>query len=146
MRTTCRAPLRSLFRPVVGLGLLALVAVGCQGKGDVSGKVTYKGKPLVFGTVQFEGRDGMLRQGNIETDGSYTVSGVATGEAKVAVSSRNPKSSDFIPIQREGGPKLPPRPDYPGWFPIPDKYETPYKSGLTYTIKRGENKINIELE
>jgi len=139
-------PASSFNMPVVGLGFLALVAVGCQGKGDVSGKVTYKGKPLAFGTVQFEGSDGGLRQGNIETDGSYFVSGVATGEAKVAVSSRNPKSSDFIPIQREGQKKPPPPPDRPGWFPIPEKYEAPYKSGLTYVIKGGANTIDVELK
>ena len=127
-------------------GLLALVAVGCQGKGDVAGKVTYQGKSVVFGTVQFEGSDGVVRQGNIEKDGSYAVTGVANGEAKVAVSSLNPKSADFTPIQREGGAKPPPRPEISGWFPIPEKYDTPYKSGLTYTIKRGENKIDIDLK
>jgi hypothetical protein len=132
------------FAPAVGL--LALAAVGCGGRGDVSGKVTYDGKTVVFGTVQFEGSDGMLRQGNIEPDGSYTVSGVATGEAKVAVSSRNPKSPDFTPIQREGGPPPPPRPEILGWFAIPEKYETTFTSGLTYTIKRGENKIDIDLK
>jgi hypothetical protein len=136
---------RSLFHPVVGLGLLALAA-GCQGKGDVSGTVTYEGRPLVFGTVLFEGSDGGLRQSNIGTDGSYTVRGVATGEAKVAVSSLNPNSSDFIAIQREGGKKPPPRPEVRGWFPIPKKYDAPYTSGLTYPIKRGENKIDIELK
>jgi hypothetical protein len=78
--------------------------------------------------------------------GSYAVRGVAPGEAKVAVSSLNPKSSDFVPLQREGGKQLPPRPDVPGWFPIPAKYDTPFRSGLTYTIKRGENKIDIKLE
>ena len=35
-------------RPLV-IGLLALVAAGCQSKGNLSGKVTYKGKPLVYG-------------------------------------------------------------------------------------------------
>jgi hypothetical protein len=146
MRVTRRPSGRSLFRPLVGLGLLALAAVGCQGRGDVTGKVTYKGNPLVFGTVQFEGSDGTLRQSNIEPDGSYSVTGVATGEAKVAVSSINPKSSDFQPLQREGGPKPRPRPEIKGWFPIPDKYDEPSKSGLTYTIKPGANKIDIELK
>ncbi|HEV3260307.1 MAG TPA: hypothetical protein VG013_25860, partial [Gemmataceae bacterium] len=50
-----------LFRPCWAFGLLVIIAVGCQGKGDVSGKVTYKDKPLVFGTVLFEGNDGSLR-------------------------------------------------------------------------------------
>jgi hypothetical protein len=100
----------------------------------------------VFGTVQFEGSDGILRQGNIEPDGTYSVTKVATGEAKAAVSSLNPKSADFIPIQREGAPKPPPRPDFPGRFPIPSKYDAPYTSGgVTYTIKRGVNKIDIDL-
>jgi hypothetical protein len=146
MSSQCSAPVRFFFRPTVALALLPLAALGCAGKGDVSGKVSYNGKPLVFGTVQFEGSDGMLRQANIERDGSYSVRGVATGQAKVAVSSLNPKSSDFVPMQREGAPPPPPRPEVKGWFPIPEKYDTPHKSGLTYPIKRGENKIDIELK
>jgi hypothetical protein len=134
------------LRLTATLALLSLAALGCAGKGDVSGKVTYKGKPLVFGTVQFEGSDGMLRQANIERDGSYSVRGVATGEAKVAVSSLNPKSSDFVPMQREGAKPPPPRPEVQGWFPIPEKYDTPFKSGLTYPIKSGANQIDIELK
>jgi len=145
-RESSASPARSFVSPVVALDFLALAAVGCQGTGDVSGKVTFQGKPLVFGTIVFEGSNGALHQGNIAKDGSYVVSGVATGEAKAAVSSRNPKSSDFIPIQRGGAPKPPPRPDFPGWFPIPSKYDAPYTSGLTYSIQRGENKIDIELQ
>jgi hypothetical protein len=143
-----RAQARSLFRPAVWLGVLALAAAGCQGKGDVSGKVSYKGKPLVWGTVTFEGKDGGLHYCNIASDGSYSVSGVAIGEAKVAVSSINPKSSDFVAIQREGSkkPPPPPRPAVTGWFPIPAKYDTPFKSGLVYAIKGGENQIDIVLE
>jgi hypothetical protein len=139
-------PLRHLWRWTVATALLSLAALGCSGRGDVSGKVTYQGKTVVFGTVQFEGSDGMMRQANIASDGSYAVSGVATGEAKVAVSSQNPKSSDFVPMQREGGKPPPPRPDVPGWFPIPEKYDTTFKSGLSYPIKRGENKIGIDLK
>ena len=140
------APARSFVRPTLALALLPLAALGCAGKGDVSGKVTYKGKPLVWGTVQFEGSDHLVQQGNINGDGTYTVRGVATGEAKAAVSSINPKSSDFQVRQAEGGPPPKPRPEVKGWFPIPEKYDTPFKSGLTYTINRGENKIDIELK
>jgi hypothetical protein len=112
----------------------------------VSGKVTYKGKTLVGWRVQFEGSDKAIRQGNINSDGTYTVRGVATGEAKATVSSINPKSSDFQVRQAEGGPPPKPQPEVRGWFPIPEKYDTPHTSGLTYTIKRGENKIDIELK
>jgi hypothetical protein len=145
MNGTRRAPVRVRFHLAVGLALLALPAVGCAGRGNVSGKVTFEGKPVVFGTVQFEGSDGSLRQSNIGTDGSYTVTGVATGEAKVAVSSINPNSSDFKPIVRGEGKEPPPRPEIKGWFPIPKKYDAPFTSGLKYPIKSGQNKIDIEL-
>lgn len=135
----------SVCRRVVAATLLAL-AVGCAGRGDVSGKVTYQGKALVWGTVQVEGSDGMLKQANITTDGTYSVRGVATGQAKVAVSSINPSSSDFQPRQAEGQPAPPPRPVVKGWFPIPEKYDTPHKSGLAYPIKSGANTIDIELK
>jgi hypothetical protein len=130
---------------VVAAALLTLAAIGCGGRGDVSGKVTYKGKPLVWGTVQFEGSDGVVKHGNIQPDGTYTVEAVATGNVKAAVSSLNPQSSDFQPIQREGQAPRKPRPEVKGWFPIPDKYDTPFKSGLTYEIKRGQNTIDIDL-
>jgi hypothetical protein len=144
MRLSCFVRVRWVGRPAVAAGLLAL-AVGCGGRGDVSGKVTYKDKPLVWGTVQFEGSDGILKQGNINSDGTYSVQGVATGEAKVAVSSINPNSTDFQPRLVEGQ-SPPPRPQVKGWFPIPQKYDTPYNSGLAYPIKSGANTIDIELK
>jgi hypothetical protein len=135
----------SAGRPVVAAALVALV-VGCGGRGDVSGKVTYQGKPLVWGTVQFEGSDGILKQANIKSDGSYSVPSVASGEAKVAVSSINPTSSDFQPRVVEGRPAPPPRPQVKGWFPIPEKFAAPHTSGLKYTIKSGANSIDIDLK
>ncbi len=145
MTDTCRAAGRAARRPLAA-ALLLLAAAGCGGRGDVTGTVTYKGKPLVWGTVQFEGSDNLIRQANIQSDGTYAVQGVAPGEAKVAVSSINPKSSDFQGRQAEGRPPPKPRPEVKGWFPIPEKYDAPYKSGLVYTIKSGPNTINIELQ
>jgi hypothetical protein len=140
------ALVRSFRRWAAVAALLTLVVTGCGGYGDVSGKVTHKGKTLVWGTVQFEGSDKMVKQGNINTDGTYSISGVATGEAKAAVSSINPKSSDFqLRRPQEGGPRANPRTEVKGWFPIPQKYDTTFKSGLSYTIKAGENKIDIDL-
>ena len=133
-------------RPVVTLAaaLLALTAVGCLRRGDVSGKVTYKGKAVVFGTVLMQGQDG-LRQGNIAPDGSYTVKAVAVGVAGVAVNSPNPKKIELYPNKNPKF-KQEPYPDVPGWFPIPAKYEDVGKSGLTYTVKGGNNTHDIELE
>jgi hypothetical protein len=145
MTSACRVLGRAACGPVAAAALLVLAA-GCAGRGDVSGKVTYKGKPLVWGTVQFEGSDNLIKQANIQSDGTFSIQGVAVGEAKAAVSSINPKSSDFQPRQAEGRPPPKPRPEVKGWFPIPEKYDAPYKSGLVYTIKPGPNAIDIVLE
>lgn len=124
--------------------LVALMPIGCQSRGNISGKVTYNGKAVVFGTILFHGRDG-LRQGNIEPDGSYVIRDIAAGEAKVAVTSINPKSIDIHPGKR---PHLKPQPypDAPGWFPIPEKYNSIATSELVYTVKGGENVIEVELK
>ena len=132
------------FRAVLVVTLLTPIA-GCGRTGDVSGQVSFKGKPLVCGTVQFEASDKTFKQGIINRDGSYSIDGVPVGEAKVAVNSPNPKSGDFQPLHREGRPPPPPRPEIPGWFPIPTEYQDLSKPRLTYTIKAGENKIDIEL-
>jgi hypothetical protein len=81
-------------------------AIGCGRQGNVSGKVLYQNKPLVFGRILVEGSDGTARHGNIEKDGTFYVDGVATGEARVAVNSLNPKSIQLLTknpnMKREG--------------------------------------------
>jgi hypothetical protein len=129
---------------VVACALPVLTAAGCQGRGNVHGKVTYNGKPVVFGTVLFHGKDG-LRQGNISPDGSYAVRDVAAGEARAAVNSPNPRGIELYP-NKNPKYKQEPYPDVPGWFAIPNKYEDVSTSGLSYTIKGGSNQIDIELK
>lgn len=135
---------RAVGRSVV-IGLM-MFGLGCAGRGDVSGTVRLDGKPLVFGTVQFEASDGKLHNGIIEEDGSYFIPGVARGETKVAVSSQNPTSAAFQPLHRVGIENKTTRPKpIQGWFPIPSKYEMFSKSGLTIDVKSGENKTDIDL-
>jgi hypothetical protein len=71
--------------------LLALTAAGCgRPVGDVSGTVTYKGTPVVMGSVVFVGSDGVPHTGQIEPDGTYAVSDVPAGTVKIAVVSPDP--------------------------------------------------------
>jgi hypothetical protein len=124
-----------------------MLGLGCARRGDVSGTVRLDGKPLVFGTVQFEASDGKLHNGLIEEDGSYFIPGVAHGETRVAVSSQNPTSAAFQPLHRVGIENQATRPKaVQGWFPIPSKYEMFANSGLTIDVKSGENQIDIELK
>jgi hypothetical protein len=146
MCSLCSTPVRSCCRPGLALAFLTLAAVGCGERGDVSGKVSYKGKLLVFGTVQFEASNKTIKQANIATDGSYSIPGVPVGEAKVAVSSDNPNSSAFQPLQREGMPPPKPLPQVKGWFPIPPGYQDLSRPKLTYTVKSGKNTYDIDLK
>jgi hypothetical protein len=127
----------------VGLGWLtvALLAAGCGPRfGNVSGQVTYQGKPLPGGTITFYDAANGAASGPIETDGTYSVSKVATGRARVVV----------VPLmqitflgpgdagrQKSGGDQPP---------PLPAKYADPNKSGLTYDVTAGDQKHDFPLD
>jgi hypothetical protein len=134
------------FCSALAFALLVFSMVGCgPGRGDVSGKVTYQGKPLVFGTVQFETKEG-IKQSNIKEDGTYTIPRVVAGEIKAAVNSPNPNSSDHQAIMREGQEPPPPRTPIKGWFAIPAEYQNLSSAKLSYTVNTGQNKFDIELK
>lgn len=133
----------------LSLGLVALVVAGCQGSGDLSGKVSYQNKPVVWGTVLVVASDGTIHQANIERDGSYSAKGVRVGEAALAVNSPDPTA----PLIRK--PEVQPLEDPAearqraelkrNWFPLPDRYGDPKGSGLTHTVGGGMNARDIEL-
>jgi hypothetical protein len=142
--------------PCRWLGALALVlslaAVGCGGgKGTVSGKVTYKGTALKGGRVTFATANKQSMQADIEEDGTYTIPNVAAGPAKISVTTSYMKPSrsrryykvpEGAPEGLGGGdPNLAKR-----YVLIPDKYEDPESSGLTYTVKSGPQTFNIPLQ
>lgn len=136
------------------VALVALVAValtlvtGCGGKGTVTGKVTYAGKALPYGSVQFQGSGGVL-VGEIQPDGSYTVSGVGTGSAKISVTCQDPKYADYMravsaAARDPKGPKPKGRPE--DFDKIPSRYSDFEQSGLTYEVKGGTQTHNIDLK
>jgi hypothetical protein len=142
----CIRPVPSSSRSCFGALLLVLLMAnsGCGGRGNVTGKVTYKNKPVTWGQIRFEGSDGATRQGSIDKDGSFIVEDLALGEAKVAVESPNPKSITLV--SKGDRPPAPAFPDVPNWVALPIKYEAVTKSGLTFPITRGENKIDVDLK
>jgi hypothetical protein len=160
-------------RLLVVLPFLAL-ASGCSpGVCDVSGKVTYQGKPVVCGTVIFVGPDGMTKAANINQDGTYLVKAVGVGHARVGVVSQDPArpldpykaekthGKDAVEPTDDSGRdpnagrvfKNPPADrsnwtepnvDRSKWTPLPRKYEYVHTSGLTVDLKSGENS-DVEL-
>ena len=129
-----------------------LLAAGCGGgKADVSGKVTYKGKLLATGTVSMVGPDGMVRQGAINVDGTYQVTGVAAGKVQIGVLSLRPAADVRAGGRRAGpGTRLAPpadaAPDTSAWFAIPTSYQEPMTSGLSTVLTSGPNQYDIKLQ
>jgi hypothetical protein len=158
--------------PIIGITLLP----GCgAGVGDASGRVTYKNKPVVCGSVVFVGPDGMTRVANLNQDGTYLVSGVGVGKVQVGVISQDParpldpykaaashgKEAVDPPIDDSG--RAPdtghvfknapndksnwtePNVDRTKWFPLPRKFEMVHTSGLSAELKKGLNQ-NINFD
>ena len=136
---------------------LACLIAGCGGgSGDVTGKVSFKGKSVASGSVVLIGSDGSPRYCDIQPDGTYRFTGVPAGEAKLGVNSPNPLPDPQrlalarAPVKR-GGPSKDaitntPSSDPRLWFPIPHAVGDPETSQLRTTIRGGENTHNIDLK
>lgn len=87
----CKPRVKRLF----GFGwLLATLVTGCGGGPElvpVTGKVMYNGQPLPFGVVMFQPNAGQPAQGEIQPDGTFTLSsfkpddGAVIGTHRVSV-------------------------------------------------------------
>ena len=162
--------LRDVNRTGGMLVCLALAAslLGCGGgsgpRAIVKGKVTFAGKALTVGNVMFYGKD-KDKTGNatIDKDGNYAMNDAPLGEVKITV---------FVPKMAPGGMAMMKGPgdkmkgmkdaksvdpsgsgksisimgDMPtNVVPIPDKFGNVDTSGLTYTVKSGEQTHDLVL-
>jgi hypothetical protein len=156
------------------VGLLLLVA-GCSSRGTVSGKVSYKDKPLPGGTVLFIHEKKGSFTSKIGDDGSYLIANVPEGQVKIVVTGpwtsadtndarrdlvRMPGQKGFTDAELEKMKKTMPDVDEAGLKQmmglrptqdkksvlIPPKYSNPEKSGLTYTVGGGTQTHDIKLE
>jgi hypothetical protein len=141
----------------LGVGLLSVAlacfSVGCGPSiGTVSGKVTYKGKPLTSGTVSFLGANNTTVQSPIDSEGKYSVK-MAPGAAKITVSvptpSAVPSGAKMMDPSKMGAPdKAPPSAEAAKEKPIklPSKYSDGNNTPLTYTVKPGVQEHDISLD
>jgi hypothetical protein len=127
---------------------------GSDGVGQVEGKVSYQGKPILSGTVTFTSIDPKKPAGGggINPDGTYFADGVPTGECKVTVTSPGApagsggrgaggrsRTAEKPAAAAAAGPA--------GWFAIPDTLSDPTKSTIKKTIKSGKNTgIDIDFQ
>ena len=84
---------------------VAGAACGCGRSTTVTGKVTYKDRPVLYGSVIIQNADRTARSCAIQPDGSYTVEDLHPGEVKIAVLSRDPTKalSEVRRVLRAGG-------------------------------------------
>ncbi len=151
---------------LVGAAALALLppVAGCSGSGTVTGKVTYQGRPLTGGTILFTSTRGRgTRTAQIGEDGSYTITNMPTGPAKIAVETKSAQPVGRPPFAEDGkhvggpppGAKMPEGAKTSVYGdpskartaePIPEHYANPDESGLTCTVKGGRQELPIELK
>ncbi len=129
----------------VGLAALTMFGpclLGC-GKGvpmgEVSGTVTFKGKPVAEGTVSFMNEAAGTGGEGLVKDGKYTLSSpLPPGEYTVMVMP--------LVVQQQDGGKGPevgiekPAPD------IPQKYRVLGTTDLKATVKEGKHEANFDLK
>jgi hypothetical protein len=143
------------------LALAAVLAAGCNSTADITGKVTYKGAPLSGGSLTLVASDGNVFSAQLLSDGTFTITGVPTGDAKIAVVGGSPGAGVKQPPAGRGGPRAaaagrggpkenseaaPPEPAGPPPGPVlPSQYGDPNSSGLTVKVKAGQP-INIDLQ
>jgi hypothetical protein len=134
----------AFVRFIIAVGLFLATAAGCSPKlgletAPVSGKVTYKGKPLPNGTVMFVPGEGPAAYGEIGKDGAYRLStgnidGAVLGNHKVSITALQ-NVGEALPEQRSPTPSS----------LLPAKYLNHENSGLTAEVKRGKNEVNFDL-
>jgi len=133
--------------PIVWVAaLLVLVLAGCQPKGHgtaiVRGKITYKGKPVPNGTINFiPANSGPSAMGNIQPDGSYTLTTYKSGDGAVIG-----EHKVFIVAMEDLGNRLPEQrtPLPPPIVPV--KYTSLATSDLKATVENKENTIDFDLQ
>ncbi len=149
-------------RTVVGILACAslLLASGCGGKGaagpkkyPVSGTVRQGGKPIEGATVTFISTDGKsAATGKTDSSGKYQlVGGAVAGTYNVKIEKYQapaaPAGGSQVDIAEDKSYKPAPEgaePELPKNL-LPPKYADPKQSGLTATVKEGENTCDFDI-
>jgi len=175
MRVSIRKATRRLLPlPLAALLSAAALGCG-PGKAPVSGSVTLDGKPLPAGTIAFlpakgqgasaEIKDGAYTATDVpigEVRVVVDTSALKRFVDEVKKGNRGPEGSEYNPASAS---KVPPEAKEAfekqlqaskeaaanakemaaKYRPLPDRYNDPAASGLTFTVKPGQNEYNVPL-
>src|SRR5262245_17600745 len=123
--------------------LLTAELAGCSSgpaKGEVHGKVTFKGQPVKEGRITFLNfKEGGAAEALIGGDGAYAVQGgVVVGDYVVEI-------TPLMEIKDTDPGKTPPSPVEKAAPDIPKKYRMQGTSPLKASVKAGKNEINFDM-
>src|SRR5262249_12626185 len=124
-RPEWRSAMRASVLPLLALAFVA-TASSAQELGTVSGKVTYKGKPLTAGVVGVWSAGGAV-QVPLNADGTYELTRVRPGDYSVTVSTEAIKGK-------------------PGYVAIPPKYGKLATTPLKFRVTREKEVLDIKLD
>jgi hypothetical protein len=151
------------WRLLPACAFFLLAVTGCGKSASVKGKITFDGKDIPEGEIIFIGPGDKRATGGIK-NGEYEVKNAPIGECTVLVDTSKAK------MRAMGGPgQLPPGmdPNSPAgkkmleqmkkemsgkdvdkveYMPIPDDFNDPKKSKLTFTVEKGSNEKDFDLE
>lgn len=140
------------FQRITGLSLALsfMLTLGCGEDAppelaEVTGKVTYKGKPVPGGMIVFLSEDGKRFVSPIKRDGSFSLKS-PLGPVKAAVVTRQPSGDGMNDNERPAVREVPPLP--PGTDPKslpPKNYERFETSGLSYEVTQSGQTIDVTL-
>jgi hypothetical protein len=123
--------------------------------GELSGKVTYKGEPVLLGTMSAVADDGTIASCRID-NGSYRLGGLSVGRIQVSIAGVTKQISaeeaeankaKYLAERHSlkgDDSKENERPVDPNTVPI--KYANSLTSGLTYDVKAGQQNHDFELQ
>jgi hypothetical protein len=127
---------------------VACMAMGLPGcgrgltVGEVSGQVTFMGKPVSEGTITFiNPTKGYVAEASLQKDGSYVVQtpegGLVVGEYLVMV---NP-----LRYVDTSNPRTPPSPVEKPAPNIPEKYRNQGRTPLRASVQKGSNTFDFDM-
>lgn len=118
---------------VLGLLFVTGCSEGGPDRGQVSGKITWKGEPVVDATVSFLPVEGRASVGTTDQDGAYKLAyskgktGALLGEHTITIS-HDPNDPSIAPA-----------------VPLPAQFSIRTTTPLKRTVEAGSNTIDIEL-
>ncbi len=137
------------YMVLVSFVAVVSIALGCSSPkpklATLSGKVTYKGKPVSVGAIYFHGPADELAMGNLQEDGTFTATDLPIGQVRVSLRVQDPG----VYAQQLKAPatlEMPKSKDGDKVTSLPNQYSDPATSGLTYTIDPTTTTLDITIE